>query len=114
MDLPTPGSPASSTTAPGTRPPPSTRSSSPTPVGTALAGAALIVAIGRAGSDGRRELTTRPETTGPVTVDSMTEPHSLHSGQRPSHFGGWWPQASQTNAGRAALGAVRDVVTPTR
>ena len=32
VDLPTPGSPASSTTAPGTRPPPSTRSSSPTPV----------------------------------------------------------------------------------
>jgi hypothetical protein len=27
-------------------------------------------------------------------VDSMIEPHSLHSGQRPSHLGGWWPQAS--------------------
>ena len=32
VDFPTPGSPASSTTAPGTRPPPSTRSSSSTPV----------------------------------------------------------------------------------
>ena len=32
-DLPTPGSPARSTTAPGTRPPPSTRSSSGTPDG---------------------------------------------------------------------------------
>jgi hypothetical protein len=53
-----------------------------------LAGAALIVAIGRAGSDGMRELTTRPAPSGVVTLDSMTEPHSLHSGQRPSHFGG--------------------------
>ena len=41
MDLPTPGSPASSTTAPGTIPPPSTRSSSPTPVGRARALSAL-------------------------------------------------------------------------
>ncbi|GAA3344284.1 hypothetical protein GCM10020358_46910 [Amorphoplanes nipponensis] len=60
-----------------------------TPLGTALAGAALIVLMGRAGSDGIRELTTRPDTTGPVKVDSMMEPHSLHSGQRPSHLGGW-------------------------
>src|SRR4051794_26214793 len=88
VDLPTPGSPASSTTAPGTSPPPRTRSSSPTPVGRALAGAALIVAIGRAGSLGSRELTTLPETRGPPIVHSTTEPHSPHSGQRPSHFGG--------------------------
>src|SRR5699024_8901287 len=33
VDLPTPGSPARRTTAPGTIPPPSTRSNSPTPVG---------------------------------------------------------------------------------
>jgi hypothetical protein len=89
VDLPTPGSPASSTTAPGTRPPPSTRSSSLTPVGTARAGVALIVAMERAGSLGTRELTIRPETVGPLIVHSTTEPHSLHSGQRPSHFGGW-------------------------
>ena len=94
--MPTPGSPASSTTAPGTRPPPSTRSSSLTPVGRARAGAALMVAIGRAGSAGIRELTTRPETGGPVTVDSTTEPHSPHSGQRPTHLGGWCPQASHS------------------
>ena len=37
VDLPTPGSPASSTTAPGTSPPPSTRSSSGTPVERAVA-----------------------------------------------------------------------------
>jgi hypothetical protein len=56
-------------------------------VGTALAGAALIVAIGRAGSAGMRELTTRPAPSGPA-VDSITDPHSPHSGHRPSHFGG--------------------------
>jgi hypothetical protein len=65
-------------------------------VGTALAGAALIVAIGRAGSAGTRELTTRPAPSGLLTVDSITEPHSPQSGHRPSHFGGWCPQASQT------------------
>jgi hypothetical protein len=65
-------------------------------VGRARAGAALIVAIGRAGSAGSRELTTLPETTGPVVVHSTTEPHSPHSGHRPSHFGGWCPQASHS------------------
>ncbi|GAB4103786.1 hypothetical protein GCM10028790_28050 [Micromonospora taraxaci] len=55
-----------------------------------------MVAIGRAGSDGIRELTTRPETVGPVIVLSTTEPHSPHSGQRPTHLGGWWPQASHS------------------
>ncbi|CAB4993610.1 unannotated protein [freshwater metagenome] len=37
VDLPTPGSPATRIAAPGTKPPPSTRSSSETPVGFALA-----------------------------------------------------------------------------
>jgi hypothetical protein len=70
---------------------------------------ALIVAIGRAGSAGMRELTTRPATEPrPVSVDSMTSPHSPHPGQRPEpFFGGLVPQASQTKAGRAAFGAVR-------
>ena len=36
VDLPTPGSPASSTTAPGVSPPPSTRSSSATPLACGL------------------------------------------------------------------------------
>ena len=37
VDLPTPGSPASKIAAPGTKPPPSTRSSSETPVARARA-----------------------------------------------------------------------------
>ena len=48
VDLPTPGSPASRATVPGTRPPPSTRSSSPTPVGRARAVSTSIWPIGRA------------------------------------------------------------------
>ncbi len=71
------------------------------------------MAIGRAGSAGARELTTRPETTGPLMVDSTTEPHSPHSGQRPTHLGGWWPQASHSYAGRASFG-VRARVPPAR
>ncbi len=61
VDLPTPGSPASRTTDPGTMPPPSTRSSSGTPVGLARAGVTLIVAIGRAGSSGVRGLSDRSD-----------------------------------------------------
>ena len=54
VDLPTPGSPASSATVPGTRPPPSTRSSSSMPVGRAAAALASISEIGTAGAAGRR------------------------------------------------------------
>lgn len=51
-------------------------------------------AIGRAGWSGTRDFTTRPEIDGADTVDSTTDPHSPHSGHRPTHFGGWWPQTS--------------------
>ena len=37
----------------------------------------------------------------------MTEPHSPHSGQRPTHLGGWWPQASHSYAGRGSRAAAR-------
>ena len=57
VDLPTPGSPASSTTAPGTRPSPSTRSSSPTPVSVRAADSALTRWIGSALLAGTEDLT---------------------------------------------------------
>ena len=50
VDLPTPGSPASSTTAPGTSPPPSTRSSSATPLGRR---GDLTADLGRSAGPGR-------------------------------------------------------------
>lgn len=91
VDLPTPGSPASSTTAPGTRPPPSTRSSSGTPVERAVATWPSTCPIGRAGA-----------LTGPAAVVrigtapySSTVPQALHSGQRPTHLGSWLPHSVQ-------------------
>ncbi|GAA2193071.1 hypothetical protein GCM10009848_51780 [Micromonospora lupini] len=68
--------------------------------------------MGRAGSDGSRELTTRPATVGPVTVLSTTAPHSPHSGQRPTHLGGWCPQASHSYAGRGSRVADRPRAAP--
>ena len=96
VDLPTPGSPASSTTAPGTRPPPSTRSSSPTPVGRALAASTPIVGDrprrrgDRAGGDGGGQ---RAQPTGAAPT-SATEPHAWHSGQRPTQRGGVCPHSA--------------------
>ena len=52
VDLPTPGSPASSVTEPGTRPPPSTRSSSLTPVWKCRVAPGSMELIGTAGEVG--------------------------------------------------------------
>ena len=91
MDLPTPGSPASSTTAPGTSPPPSTRSSSSTPVGTARAASTSTWPIGRAGV-----------LTGPAAVVrtagadvSSTVPQAWHSPHRPTHLVVAQPHSAQ-------------------
>jgi hypothetical protein len=91
VDLPTPGSPASSTTAPGTRPPPRTRSSSSTPVGRALAIVASTWPIGRAGAETGPALTVRAL----VTPSSSRVPQAWHSGQRPSHFTVIVPHSAQ-------------------
>src|SRR5688500_2265933 len=83
VDLPMPGSPASSTTAPGTRPPPSTRSSSPTPVVLAAATSALTWPIGIAGA------VVAPAWTPcapPRAHSSSTVPRAWHSPHRPTHL----------------------------
>ena len=80
VDLPTPGSPASSTTAPGARPSPSTRSSSSMPV-----------RLRRASSVGTCEMRCA-ERDGAAAVTfvnfgvprSATLPHAWHSPQRPT------------------------------
>lgn len=91
VDLPTPGSPATSTTAPGTRPPPSTRSSSGTPVERAVACRTSTCPIGTA------DVVTRPgvvvRTAG--VPYSSTVPHAWHSGQRPSHLAVCQPHSVQ-------------------
>ncbi len=85
VDLPTPGSPASRLTDPGTTPPPSTRSSSLTPVGKWRVRSGSIELIGTAGEDGT---TARWAVPLPVasTATSSTVPHVPHSGQRPTHL----------------------------
>ena len=60
VDFPTPGSPANKIAAPGTSPPPSTRSNSVTPVARALAAAKSTSAIGVA-----------LEVTDPATSESF-------------------------------------------
>ena len=54
VDLPIPGSPPSSVTEPATRPPPSTRSSSPTPTGRGAHPSLSTSAMGRARLGGAR------------------------------------------------------------
>ena len=82
VDFPTPGSPASRITAPGTNPPPRTRSSSGIPEGTARAVATSTWPIGTAG--------VRPGCAVVVRVrgapTSSTVPQAWHSPQRPTHF----------------------------
>src|SRR5882757_7204524 len=85
VDLPTPGSPASSTTAPATRPPPSTRSSSGTPLGVDCADSALTSLICRTVERG----TTRPPVrrrvpAAAVTAATVLQP--LQPPHRPTHF----------------------------
>ena len=92
VDLPTPGSPASSTTAPGVRPPPSTRSSSATPL------ACGLDQVGRHLVDPQRPaVVTGPAVTrrsvtsaGPA---SISVPHAWHSGHRPCHLAGRCPHS---------------------
>src|SRR5690625_1132703 len=102
VDLPTPGSPASSTTPPGTAPPPRTRSSSSIPVGTASAVSTLISVMGRA-----RELTGAGATeAGAGAPASSTVPHDWHSPQRPTHFRVDHPHSVHRNVVFAALAMV--------
>jgi hypothetical protein len=93
--LPTPGSPASSTAAPGTSPPPSTRSSSGTP---------LLRA--RESSIGTWPIGTAGEVTGPAWVRpfgapaSATLPQVWHSPHRPTHLAVSQPHSEQRWLGR--------------
>jgi hypothetical protein len=105
VDLPTPGSPASSTTAPGTSPPPSTRSNSLTPVDNARADSMSTSPIGRAADVGA-PATMR--VTDPLPRSSML-PQAWHSGQRPSHFATSLPHSAHRKVGRAVFATNRTV-----
>ena len=105
VDLPTPGSPASRITAPGTTPPPRTRSSSAMPVGLAAERVRSIWSMGWAEAD-----------TGPacgvrlLVPTSETLPQAWHSPQRPTHLGARHPHSEHR---KAVLTALLDVMAAT-
>ena len=99
VDFPTPGSPANKIAAPGTKPPPSTRSNSDTPELLAFALSKLTSPIGRAAA-----------VTGPATSDnflgaatSSTDPHAWHSPHRPTHLVLDHPHSLQRNGSFASF-----------
>ena len=86
VDLPTPGSPASRTTAPGTRPPPSTRSSSATPV--ARAAAASSIGTWPIGTAGAVTGPAAPCVRGAAAPASATRAPGLALAAAPDPLGG--------------------------
>ncbi|CRK50244.1 conserved hypothetical protein [Rhodococcus sp. RD6.2] len=83
-------------------PPPSTRSSSGTPVGFALLMVELTWVSGMAGELGTSAVAARAALAPGRLVTgvragaaSSTEPHSPHSGHRPTHFATVYRQAVQ-------------------
>ena len=85
VDFPTPGSPASSVTEPGTTPPPSTRSSSPKPVERCRLTLGSMEVIGTAWEANARP-DRRPPPTALSAATSSTLPQVPHSRHRPTHF----------------------------
>ena len=78
---------------PGTRPPPSTRSSSPIPV-VIRSAAPASTSASLTGRTARLE--RLPPPAGAAARCSSTKVfHSPQPGQRPCHFGLSWPQAEQ-------------------
>ncbi len=90
VDLPVPGSPPTTVTDPGTRPPPSTRSSSASPVGTG-AHASPTASVMRRGVDGGASAT--PEGPGGPTCSSVRVPLASHAVHHPIHLGASAPHS---------------------
>ena len=100
MLLPTPGSPASRIAAPGTSPPPSTRSSSGTPLLRNVESSTETWPIGTAGRVTGLAV-VRPAG---AAAASATEPQAWHSPQRPTHLAVSQPHSEQRKAGRGVFG----------
>ena len=82
-----------------TRPPPSTRSSSSSPVGRALAAFASTAPIGTAGVlTGPGPTARTPARTSREAPASSIVPQAWHSPQRPIHFGACQPHSVQRKA----------------
>ncbi len=90
MLLPTPGSPASRIAAPGTSPPPSTRSSSGTPLVRNADSSTETSPIGHAWA-----VTGDAVARMVGAAASATEPHAWHSPHRPTHLAVSQPHSVQ-------------------
>ena len=90
MLLPTPGSPASRIAAPGTRPPPRTRSSSGTPLVRKAEASTATSPIGTAGA-----VTGAAAARSVGAAVSATDPQDWHSPQRPTHLPVSHPHSEQ-------------------
>src|SRR5690606_38429046 len=111
VDLPTPGSPPTRTTDPGTSPPPSTRSNSPTPVGN-RASSVGSTWLSRTGSGAgcpaadRRPGAWPPRGEAGAACTSRMLFQDPHEGQRPSHRGDSYPHSSHAYFTRGGLAAI--------
>ena len=86
MDLPMPGSPPTSVTDPGTRPPPSTLSSSGMPVGRAAHEPVSTSAIGTALAIGVSRRWVSASARARSTTSSTSVSHPPQPGHRPAHL----------------------------
>ncbi len=93
VDLPIPGSPPTSTTEAGTKPPPSTRSNSAIPAWARGGGSALPCRPTKAT---RRPAPVLAAPGRASTVSSTSVFHSPHASHLPTHFGYTAPQDWQT------------------
>src|SRR5579859_4027681 len=115
VDLPTPGSPPTRMSDPGTTPPPSTRSTSVSPVRRRTASSRTTSAIGTASagpgppawpaaavSAGSRRGPGRRPAAGAARRSSTRLFHAEHPGQRPSHLLDSYPHSWQTKTVRGS------------
>ena len=96
VDLPMPGDPPSSTSEPGTSPPPSTRSSSPMPVSSRACFSARDLCEPRGPARGRARRRARPFATGLPRVSSVSVSTRSQPGHCPIQRGVSAAQAEQT------------------
>ncbi len=110
VDLPMPGEPPSSTSEPGTMPPPRTRSNSLMPVSIRGTGAVSTSASRRGLPAFALRARPPPDAAaGAPTASSTIVFHALQPGHLPCQRGVSWPQAEQTwmVVGRAMSGRLR-------
>src|SRR5256885_6669477 len=106
VDFPMPGSPPTSTTDPGTMPPPSTKSNSASPVRQRSGRTVARLESWTGATSPALAFQPSDLATDRPTASSTSVFHSPHASQRPAHFGWSAPHSVQRNTERA-LATVR-------